>query len=45
MRKDVAVVPSEMGRVTLDVRRDPKNKGKYDENGLPIEQNKNQNSI
>lgn len=34
--KDVAVVPSEMGRVTLDVRRDPKNKGIYDENGIKI---------
>lgn len=35
-RKDIQAVPSEMGRVTLDVRRDPKNKGLYDENGLPI---------
>ncbi|WP_084626010.1 sugar transferase [Flavobacterium soli] len=34
--KDVAVVPSEMGRVTLDVRRDPKNKGIYDDNGIKI---------
>lgn len=38
-KKDIAVVPSEMGRVTLDVRRDPKNIGLYDENGFPIIKN------
>jgi undecaprenyl phosphate N,N'-diacetylbacillosamine 1-phosphate transferase len=39
-RKDIQEVPSEMGRVTLDVRRDPKNNGLYDENGLPIKKAK-----
>lgn len=38
-RKDIQVIPSEMGRVTLDVRRDPKNIGLYDNNGLPIKKN------
>ena len=42
-RKDIQTVPSEMGRVTLDVRRDPKNKGLYDENGLPIKKHTNEN--
>lgn len=40
--KDIQVVPSEMGRVTLDVRRDPKNAGLYDNNGLPIKKTEDQ---
>lgn len=35
-RKDILAIPSEMGRATLDVRRDPKNVGKYDNNGYLI---------
>jgi lipopolysaccharide/colanic/teichoic acid biosynthesis glycosyltransferase len=37
-QKDIVVVPSEMGRVSLDVRRDPKNAGKYDNNGFLIQE-------
>jgi len=40
-RKDIMVVPAEMGRVTLDIRRDPKNAGKYDNNGFLIDNNQN----
>ena len=39
--KDIMVVPADMGRVTLDIRRDPQNAGKYDNNGFLIENNQN----
>ena len=33
---DIVIIPSEMGRASLEVRRDPKNEGKYDNDGYLI---------
>jgi lipopolysaccharide/colanic/teichoic acid biosynthesis glycosyltransferase len=35
-RNNVVIIPSSLERVRLDVRRNPENKGKYDDNGYLI---------